>query len=205
MSLSITPRDQIRTLQPRIYESIALADAENGTTHFVIVVGLDKNLVLQLRKFSLDANDVAVQEHTSDRKRFGEGSYETWYAKDRTPFALVSRDGKELAALVWFGPKPFGQKSMKHQDGNVNAHIPDFSGIDWHTLSYRSYPPFRGTGIMKDFVRFATEAYLSHHSAARLWAILDRNNVQSMGLAGALGFKEVDDTSDDSQVVMAKE
>jgi len=206
MSILITKKKDADSLPfpPPVYVSGEIAEAEKDGTRFTVVLGLDKALVRELKDRSLDESDEAIQALTSDRKRFGEGSYEEWYAKDRVPFALVSEKDKKLAALIWFGPKKLGEKSLKHAPPETDAHSEESGGVDWHTLAYCSYPPFRGTGIMKDFVNFTIGVYLSHHIGARLWAIIDRHNPASMRLAEKLNFTALDERSDESHVVMVR-
>lgn len=173
-----------------IYETASLGrmTGRDGR-EFEILAGLDRDVVEQLRAKSLDETDTEIQRNTSDRERFGEGSYEVWYKKDRTPFALVTSDTRELAALVWFGPKPLGRKSLKHLSAEEKAQ--DERAMDageWHTIVYRSYPPFRGTGIMKQFTTTALEAYRSAFPRARFWAGIHAENPASIGFAQSLGF-----------------
>jgi len=98
-----------------LYESMPIADVvANDGDHFVVVVGLDRHMAGQVKHYSLSEDDLELQENTSDRKRFGEGSYEEWYAKGRVPFALMHEKSDTLTAICWFGPKPIGQKSMKY-------------------------------------------------------------------------------------------
>src|SRR3989344_5989002 len=154
-----------------IYTSypLELITARDGE-EFSLVIGLDRGLVAQLKEKSLDESDIEIQSHTSDRKRFGEGSYEAWYAKERTPFALVEKKTGMLAALVWFGPKPLGRKSLKYLS-EVELEKEGRQEKDaWHTVVYRSYPPFRGKGLMTNFLLRAMDVYLQHYPNVKLWA-----------------------------------
>lgn len=188
-----TGADDIKFPLP-LYASAPIADATHGDDTFTIMAGLDEALVRQLTAYSLDPADTAVQNETSDRKRFGEGSYEAWYAKDRTPFALVRTTDKKLAALLWFGPEVFaGAPALPSTE-------------EWHTVAYRSYAPFRGKGLMKDFSRFAIGAYQTLRPSARLWAAIHSDNIASIKLAEALGFEQTDRLvpAESSQVVMVQ-
>jgi hypothetical protein len=160
-------------------------------------VGLNKEMVGLLKEKSRDESDKEIQQNTSDRMRFGEGSYEAWYSKNRTPFALINDAGGALAALVWFGPKPLGRKSLKHlsKEERVQDERTMDSG-DWHTIVYRSYVPFRGKGIMTPFTRFAMDSYCRAFPQAKLWAGVYANNPASVGLATRLGFKILEEHSD---------
>lgn len=158
-------------------------------TRFDIIVGLDRALTEQLKEKSLDESDVDIQKNTSDRERFGKGSYTDWYSKGRTPFALVEAGNRSLAALVWFGPKPLGRKSLSHL--SEMEKLQDETKMDagnWHTLVYRSYPPFRGTGIMKAFTRSCIGAYRHAFPQAKFWVGIHTENPASVGLAQSLGL-----------------
>ncbi len=159
-------------------------------------MGLDKNLVEQLKKKSLDETDTDVQSHTSDRKRFGEGSYEEWYAKERTPFALTEEKTGVLAALAWFGPKPLGRKSLKYLSEAELAEEGRQKKSDWHTLVYRSYVPFRGKGLMTDFLKQVIAIYMEQYPNAKLWVGMNADNKASAALASKLGFEKAEELAD---------
>lgn len=193
-----------------LYESMPIAEAVSPDgDSFVIVAGLDRHMAGQVKHYSLSEDDLELQENTSDRKRFGEGSYEEWYSKGRVPFALMHEKSDTLTAICWFGPKPLGAKSMKYLSEEERAHEKELGAEagDWHTISYRSYNPFRGRGHMKGFVQFAIDTYLSAFPKAKLWAIFNSQNEGSISLAGKLGFKPVPEASEpDSHLrVMARE
>lgn len=157
-------------------------------------IGADQETAAKLKEKSLDESDIELQT-TSDRVRFGEGSYEEWYSKSRTPFALLASDGA-LAAFAWFGPKPLGRKSLKYLSEEDRAKELQQREDVWHTLVYRSYPPYRGKGLMTDFVRFATEVYRKQYPDAKLWVGMSADNAGSIALATKLGYKRRDDLYD---------
>lgn len=172
-------------------------ETDEGT--FSIVAGLDEKLVADVKKKSLDLTDTDIQENTSDRKRFGEGSYEEWYSKNRTPFALVHEDTSALAALVWFGPKPLGRKSLKYLSEEERSTELQQNEDTWHTLVYRSYMPFRGKGLMSAFVRTCIQKYKETYPEAKLWVGVSGENVASIGLALKLGFTRREDLFDEEK------
>lgn len=175
-----------------IYKTLHIADAvSKDGEEFFILAGLDGKLVAQLKKFSLDENDIELQKNTGDKNRFGIGSYEDWYKKDRIPFALVHKDTVALAALVWFGPKPLGAKSIKF--GKEKAYEVQKK---WHTIVFRSYIPFRGKGMMKDFAKFAIDVYKKQFTNIMLWAGMDDRNNAVIKLSSYLGFKVGKEVSD---------
>lgn len=163
---------------------------------FTMWIGADTDTVAQLKEKSLDEGDTDIQKNTSDRKRFGEGSYEEWYSKDRTPFALIHAASKQLAAFVWFGPKPLGRKSLKYLSAEEQKKELEQKEDVWHTLVYRSYAPFRGKGLMTDFVRFATGKYKEHYPDAKLWVGMSADNEGSAALATKLGYQKREDLFD---------
>ncbi len=188
--MQITPKENIKDfkLPLPIYETVHIADAvSRDGEKFSLVVGMDKNIVLDLKKKSLDESDTDIQNNTSDRKRFGEGSYEEWYSKKRTPFVLIHKDTNALSAIVWFGPKEL------RNDGN-----------NWQAVGWRSYSPFRGKGIMKEFSKFSMNIYMNHVQDAKFWGVLKRGNEGSLSLGLALGFVAVDEESDEESIVMIK-
>ena len=176
---------------PGIYtsEPIGSLTSKDGRT-FTIQIGLDKKMAEQVRWYSSDPSDTDLLKNTSDLKRFGEGSYEKWYAKERTPYALVAPDGT-LAALVWLGPKPLGRKSLRYLSERELAEEGRQEKTQWHTLVYRSYRPFRGTGLMRTFVQEAIANYKKRYPQVKLWVGISTDNEASLALAKKLGFKVV--------------
>ncbi len=172
-------------------ETILSKDGES----FDVMMGLDTDLVAQLKQLSLNTTDIDLQENTSDFKRFGEGSYEEWYGKDRTPYALTDAMGK-LAALAWFGPKPLGRKSLKYLSPEELANESQQEKSDWHTIVYRSYEPYRGKGLMSPFMRYVIADYKKRYPEAKLWAGVSAVNDASVGLAKKFGFVVSDEHSD---------
>ncbi|OGI60477.1 hypothetical protein A2641_02990 [Candidatus Nomurabacteria bacterium RIFCSPHIGHO2_01_FULL_37_25] len=190
-----------------IYNTVIIGEATNKEgKEFSIFIGLDKNMVTQLKALSLDENDVELQNNTSDLKRFGEGLYEDWYKKNRTPFALAHGDTNTLAAIIWLGPKPLGRKSLKHlSNEQISKDETELNNKDWHTLSARCYAPFRGTGVMKYFGNFVVDFYLKKFPGIKLWSTIERGNTASLNLFLSLGFIIKEEISDDTSIVTVKE
>lgn len=172
-----------------IFHSIHLADAVGRDgEEFTVFVGLDKNLVAQVKKYSMDEEDLALQEYTKDRQRFVEGSYEDWYKKNRTPFALVHKRTDVLAAIVRFGPEPL------------------FEDVDsWHTIGWRSYGVFRGKGLMKGFTKFAMDVYTQKFPNIKFWITAQKENKGSVRLATDLGFEIDQEKSEKETLAEGKE
>jgi RimJ/RimL family protein N-acetyltransferase len=75
----------------------------------------------------------------------------------------------------------------------------------WHTIVYRSYAPFRGKGLMKDFIQFTMDIYQGLYPGSKLWAGIFSANPASIGLAVALGFKVYEQGADGGETLMVKE
>ncbi len=204
----ITPTGEAipRPLPIHTMTKIGSLTAKDGEV-FSVFAGADEAVVAQLKAYSLDASDAAIQDNTSDRARFGEGSYEEWYSKDRTPFSLIHDAAGKLAAFVWFGPKPLGRKSLKYLSDDERAKELEQKEDVWHTLVYRSYAPFRGKGIMGEFTRFAIDEYLKLYPGAKLWTGMSASNEASIALSTKLGFQRRDDLFDPEKnwVAMTRE
>ncbi len=190
MEISENPEVAEISLPLPIYTSKVIAAATAmGDEEFEIVVGLEKSSVEELKKHALDENDQELQKNTTDKKRFGENSYEGWYGKNRTIFGLIHKKTGALAAAVWFGPEPLAEKLG-----------------EWHTIAYRSYKPFRGKGLMKNFTKFAMRIYSAKHPGVRYWARIVPGNEASKAIASFLGFAVTENHSNDSNgfIIMTK-
>ena len=175
-----------------MYKTIHIADAicREGR-EFDVLVGLDKIRVAQLRELSADETDTDLQDFTGDWKRFVKGTYEYWYQKSRSIFALVHKQDDSLAAVVWFGPKSLGKKSIKFS-GTDERKV----ASDWHTISFRAYPGHRGKGMMKNFTQFAMDTYKRHFPHVKFWAGTDDRNGAGKKLLLDLGFETNQENSD---------
>lgn len=191
MEITLKSNLEIFSLPLPIFISVHIADAVCEQEEFKVLVGLEKKYVEQLKRLSLDESDVDLQNNTGDRRRFGEGSYEEWYEKDRTVFALVHKKTDKLAAIIWFGPKSLGKKSIK-----FGQEEKDVIQNDWHTAVWRCYPSFRGKGLMKDFTLFAMDIYKKQFQNIGFWAGMDNRNSAMIGLSSKLGF-EIDEENSD--------
>ncbi|MDO8664827.1 MAG: GNAT family N-acetyltransferase [Candidatus Liptonbacteria bacterium] len=194
-----------------MYNSVTLATARstNDGEEFEIVAGLGKNSVDEIKKYALDESDEELQKNTGDRKRFGENSYESWYAKDRTPFGLIHKKTGALAAFAWFGPEPLSPGATT-RDSTIlwdSEHKEEKGLGEWHTIGYRSYNPFRGKGLMKDFSKFAMKIYSDNRPGIRYWAAINPENKASVAIASSLGLIISEKNSDRAtgSLIMIKE
>ncbi len=172
-----------------IYDSFELGSvsAKDGEP-FQAHMGIDKTLVEQLKKKSLDDTDVELQRNTSDKKRFGTVGYEAWYAKDRTIFALTDNAGN-LAAIVWIGPDPLPQFDIR-------------TDKTWATIAFRAYEPYRGRGLMKPFSFLAIQQYKKMRPSHRLWLETNPDNEAGKYLYAKLGFTELGIRNSNGRLVM---
>jgi hypothetical protein len=198
--MEIITKENIQSLKfpLQIYETIKIGEvtSKNGEI-FSIFAGLNEEMVAQLKTLSLNENDIELQKNTSDKKRFGEGPYEDWYKKNRTPFVLVHNGTNALAALIWFGPKPLGRKSLKHlSNEELKENEAELDSKNWHTISYRCYPAFRGKGLMKSFGNFTIDLYLKKFPGINIWASANEENMAGIAYATSLGFKLAEEACD---------
>ncbi len=204
MEITIETSKQPQSVPTPLYQSVCIGSAENNDESFDIYLGLDEKMVENLKTLSSNTEDTDLQENTSDFERFAKGSYAEWYAKDRIPFALVHRNTGALAAFVWFGPKALGVKSLKHLSQEERESANMMESENWHTIAFRSYPPFRGTGIMKKFVIAATEVYQHYFPEGKLWTSNNRANISSVKLSEKLGYQINESLSDSETVTMIR-
>ncbi len=173
-------------------ELFAKAVGEDGTV-FSVVRGLSKPLVEDLRRHSLDTSDTELMQGTSDYRRFGEGDYETWFAKGRYPYALTHDDS--LAALIWFGAEELPGEFANY-GGPVGTN---------DTLAFRSYEPYRGKRLMGDFSRFVIDAYTQSHPGRKLWLQTNIDNAPAIHLYERLGFVRKGTRNDNGRLIMVQE
>lgn len=194
------------SLSLALYGRVRIGTLETDAgLRFAFSLGLSQAEAGQLKSLSL-ADDLALRENTSDYERFGTGSYEVWYAKGRSIFALTDETSGALAAIVWYGPKPLGRKSLKHLSPEEQAreHESVKDAGDWHTIVFRSYPPYRGTGIMTGFAQATLDIYKKYYPAARLWAGINGMNAGSIRLCEKLGFHRDESISSSEWVGMVR-
>lgn len=206
--MKITPKKNVHSfaIPLPVFDCVQIADGVGRDgEEFDLFIGLDEEHVAQLRNLSLDKNDIDLQKNTGDRNRFGLGSYENWYEKSRTPFCLIHKRTNALAALVWFGPKELGKKSIKF---GINSEETESYNMEdkWHTISCRSYPSFRGKGLMKNFIQYAINVYKEKFPNIMIWAGTDNRNKPMIKVFSNLGFEINEENSDLPQnwLVMVK-
>jgi len=183
----------IYTTQP-----LGTIHTESGQT-FTITFGLDQSMVDQFTQRSGDRSDEELQRFTSDYKRIALGGYETWYAKERYPFALCDTKGT-LAGIIWFGPKEFPEIVQGHAP---QTHNP------WDTFAIRLYSPYRGQRLAFPFAEFVFTAYEEIMPGRSIWLDTQKENTGAIRLYEKLGFsfcgqKADADGSESDRVVMIR-
>lgn len=205
MSFAVTNSTNLPPLPLPLYSHEVIADIQIGPFgDGQIVAGLSPTIVEQLCIRSNDPTDKALAL-TNDQTRFAsKESTEAWYMQGRMPFALLHTDSQDLMAIVWIGPKPLG---VRPHEELVTDHTPEKSMSDpdtenWDTVSYRSYPPYRGGGFMTKYVGYILSVYQTHYPDRRLWVGINRTNSASQALAQKLGFTPVDVRPDETDRVV---
>ena len=161
--------------------------------------GLDQRTVDQFTQRSSDRSDEELHRFTSDYKRIALGGYETWYAKERYPFALLDTDGT-LAGIIWFGPKEFPEVVQGKMPQTPNP---------WDTFAIRLYPPYRGQRLAFPFSEFVFKAYIEMMPGRSVWLDTQNENSGAIRLYEKLGFtkcgqKAESDENGSNRVVMTR-
>ena len=166
-----------------VWSSIHVADAiSKDGEEFDVFIGLNKKQVLEIRDLSLDKNDEELQNNTGDKEIFNDdSSYLNWYKTGRIPFCLVNKRTDIIAALMWIGPKPLGQKL-------IHLNIQQEKD-NWYAVFCRSYPPFRNKGLMTNFIKFIIDTYKSCFPGIKFWVGMNYDNIPAKKIFTALEFK----------------
>jgi RimJ/RimL family protein N-acetyltransferase len=90
-----------------------------------------------------------------------------------------------------------GRKSLKHLSPDERAQDErQMDSGNWHTIVYRAYKPYRGTGLMKAFVGFCMQTYCGLYPRANIWTGIFADNPASKMLSEKLGFSVLESASD---------
>ncbi len=196
--MEITLREPlpIPSLPLPLGEMVTLADVTSSDgDSFTITLGLDEALIAEFKKRSCDTTDTELMTQTADYKRMCEGSYETWYAKERYPFALRHESGV-LAGLIWFGPREF----LTLAEGTQPTRT------DWDTFAIRLYAPFRGKHLATGFAQFALSMHHELRKGRGVCLDTYEEMVGAVALYKKLGFKKVGYTGGEHRkMVMIRE
>lgn len=141
----------------------------------VFKTGISKNQGKQLLEFS--RTDEAVRKFTHDTERFkNERSLELW--KRKSYIYTLEGNFEELLGIAWF-------KTGKMSD------LPDYP----FTFAIRIYPPARGKGFAKKFMRksfksFMGEEVFKKSKNKKFWLKTNRKNITAINLYLSFGFKK---------------
>lgn len=177
-------------------ELFAEADGGDAGT-FDVYAGLREKYVDQLRAYSLDQSDIALQENTTDYERYGIGNYEERFEKKvRYVIALVHRETDTLASILWYGPRPLPS------DVVLDSAYLEIPSTQWDTVAMRTYGNFRGKGITTAFNLFALAKYRQQFPDRSLWLGVQKSNAAGNRLYEKIGFVTQGDDVIDAENVM---
>lgn len=146
---------------------------------FRLLCGLGADLIGVLKTKSCNVADTELHTNTSDRERFCTHTYEEWYKKERYPFALTS-EKKELAGIIWFGPKALPVLDTTESDTTV-----------WDTFAIRMYEPYRGKRLARPFAAAVIHLYRTQKPGRKIWLETNEGNVGAISLYEKLHFKKI--------------
>jgi len=190
-------RDNIPLSDPlEIYKRIEIGKARNDET-YSIYLGLNKKDADQLTAYAADKNDKALQQNTSDYERFVEKGYGNWYSKGRFPFILINDATKELAAIIWVGPKQLPKGKFLKPLAQKN---PCF-----YTFAIRAFGKYRGKGLVTPFLNFISKVIEDGIEDSIVWLIVEKANEPAKGLYKKFGFEKVEYEFEDDSLQRKKE
>ncbi len=196
---------EIEFPQP-LYESEKIASATHETLGaFTVYAGLSENHAQNIKRYSLDKNDKALQENTSDYKRFGLVDYEQRYQKKpRTQIILVHDSSDEVAAFIWFGPRnlPADLEEINTQESqDIESKLYDAQG-QWYTSSYRTYGVYRGARITSTFATFVLDLYRQLYPDTPMWLAVQMDNQPAIALYKKLAFTTFARDTNENEYIM---
>lgn len=170
------------SLNPNFGESLP------GFENLTIVHALTDDLKEQLVARSSDETDAAIQQNTSDCKRFGNlEKLDDWLAKGRDVNVLVGPDG-ELAGIFWSGDERMpGFDDADHQQLTTES-------VRQVTIAFRLYPPHRGQGdglAAAIFINSVNSLFVGRDEATVVWAETTLDNTRMTKIERQAGMKQV--------------
>lgn len=152
--------------------------------------------IRELIRFS--QSDSLIAKFTSDKQRFrNQKAFGKWLSRGRLIYILTNKN-KDLLGIAWFGKKKFPQRDY-FQDLKPGKYP--------FTLAVRTYPPFRGQGKGKKFLRdafrlFQQSKVYKNEKNRGLWLTTSIDNQGAVKTFKSLGFRQVCDPDSNNKIVM---
>ncbi len=182
-----------------IYKSKKIANAlHDELGSFGIYVGLTREHVEQIQTYSLDLSDTALQESTTDYKRFGKGDYaERYTKKHRIQFVLVHEETGDVASMIWYGPEalPEGLEFTVAVTQKEKSR-------QWYTSAYRTYGKYRGVRITTAFSAYILDLYKKSHPKNPMSLAVQKANKPGIKLYTKLGFITIAQDNKENEYIM---
>lgn len=180
------------TFPQSLFDCQKIASAKHADLgSFSVYVGLSEKYANDIKKYSLDKSDTALQEATGDYERFGKSDYpERYKKKPRTQIILVHDESDEIASFIWFGPRNVPKDIEIIGDQEKGGALPVLAQQKggWFTGSYRTYGIYRGVKITRTFSLYVLELYATLHPQTNMWLAVQMHNAPAIGLYQKLGF-----------------
>lgn len=149
--------------------------------------GLDASMAEALTARSADKEgDPGLFRYVDDGDAFSSPEACLAWAGGKDVFVCTTGTGG-LAALVWLTPKPL---PITLPEGESLAEVAPEA---WDAMSFRSYPPYRGRGIMQPFGSEVVAWHDAYRSGRALWLQVDAEFTPAQVLYTELGFRPVGD------------
>jgi hypothetical protein len=182
------------SLNPNFGESLP------GFENLTIVHALTDDLKEQLVARSSDETDAAIQQNTSDCKRFGNlEKLDDWLAKGRDVNVLVGPDG-ELAGIFWSGDERMpGFDDADHQQLTTES-------VRQVTIAFRLYPPHRGNQdrlATTFFTDSVTKLLGNTYEDIVVWAETNDSNVRMKTVNSGAGMEQLGINPSNGRVLFA--
>lgn len=178
--IDITSLHDIEQANKKIlsYPSLWTSKYMSNIWELEVFIGIDKKYFSQIVEHSADDGDSALQNNTSDKKRFSSiESLSKWYQdNDRYVFTLTSKQN-EIAWILWYRPSlpPIMSEKVNISMCELCEQNKDFI----HTSGIRMYPNFRGKWLALPFLLESEKYYKMIFPVAWVCIDIEKNNIPS--------------------------
>lgn len=173
--------------KPPLWETQYLDSIRNYEVHLWI----PQTWIQEIVDYSLDENDTALREGTSDwKKRFiSVENLSSWYNDtERYPFTLLSEDG--VVAWLWWG-RPAKIPSI-HEVFNTDIYTALEDNCDFiHTSGVRIYPFARWARLASPFIDRCENIYSTIFSPVYMCIDIDAWNIPSQKAFEKIWYQKV--------------